>query len=55
MEQPNLQLELRLQGIGISIVNNLKSVELVYMVSFAMDIFRDLNAKKIQFSFFDNF
>uniref|UniRef100_A0A914HUN4 Vacuolar protein sorting-associated protein 13 DH-like domain-containing protein n=1 Tax=Globodera rostochiensis TaxID=31243 RepID=A0A914HUN4_GLORO len=31
MEQPNMELELYLHGVGISLVNNLKSVEVLYM------------------------
>uniref|UniRef100_A0A914HHN5 Vacuolar protein sorting-associated protein 13A n=1 Tax=Globodera rostochiensis TaxID=31243 RepID=A0A914HHN5_GLORO len=31
MEQPDIDLELRLHGVGISVVNNHKSVELLYM------------------------
>uniref|UniRef100_A0A183CII1 SHR-BD domain-containing protein n=1 Tax=Globodera pallida TaxID=36090 RepID=A0A183CII1_GLOPA len=31
MEQPNIDLELHLHGVGISVVNNHKSVELLYM------------------------
>ncbi|KAL3081088.1 hypothetical protein niasHT_037556 [Heterodera trifolii] len=31
MEQPDIELELHLHGVGISLVNNVKSVEVLYM------------------------
>ncbi|KAL3106032.1 hypothetical protein niasHT_022213 [Heterodera trifolii] len=31
MEQPDIELELHLHGLGISLVNNLKSIEVLYM------------------------
>jgi len=45
-EQPNMHVEFRLHGVGISLVNNHKCIEVLYMVCEFLEKFQKIFQKK---------